>query len=111
MRTFGVEEEFQFLDPETLRPANVGAAVFERLSQDPDWGGVTHKEFLASQVEHASSVFTTLDDARAALLGFRQRVADHATEFGVVAASLGTAPQTTPFPDITEGERYARIVR
>lgn len=111
MRTFGVEEEFQFLDPETLRPANVGAAVFERLSQEPDWAGVTHKEFLASQVEHASSVFTTLDEARAALLGFRHRVADHAADFGVVGASLGTAPETTPFPDITESERYARIVR
>ena len=73
MRTFGVEEEFQFLDPETLRPANVGAAVFERLSREPDWAGVTHKEFLASQVEHASSVFTRLDDARAA--GITQLVA------------------------------------
>jgi len=30
--TFGIEEEFQFLDPETLRPADVGARVFERLA-------------------------------------------------------------------------------
>jgi carboxylate-amine ligase len=111
MRTFGVEEEFQFLDPETLRPANVGAAVFQRLSREPDWEGVTHKEFLASQVEHASAVFTRLDEALVSLLGFRRRVAEHAAEFGVVAASVGTPPQTTPFPDITEVDRYHRIVR
>ena len=111
MRTFGIEEEFQFLDPDTLRPADVAAVVFERLAASPDWHDLTFKEFLGSQVEHASAVFTALGDARAALLGFRHAVSDHAAELGVVAASIGTPPDTTPFPSIADVERYHRIVR
>jgi glutamate---cysteine ligase / carboxylate-amine ligase len=111
MTTFGIEEEFQFLDPQTLRPANVAADVFRALSDAPEWHDVTHKEFLASQVEHASAVFSRLDDARVALAGFRRFVADRAAELGVIAASIGTPPDTMPFPSITDVERYHRIVR
>lgn len=111
MTTFGIEEEFQFLDPATLRPADVGADVFRSLSDSPEWHNVTHKEFLASQVEHASAVFSGLDEARTALVGFRRFIADRAAELGVTAASIGTAPDTAPFPSITDVERYHRIVR
>ena len=111
MRTFGIEEEFQFLDPSTLRPVDVGARVFDRLTADPAWREVTHREFLASQVEHASTVFEELDDARAALIGFRRLIADEGAELGVIAASIGTPPDTTPFPTITDVGRYHQIVR
>jgi glutamate---cysteine ligase / carboxylate-amine ligase len=110
VRTFGIEEEFQFLHPRTLRPMNVGARVFDRLSAKPEWHGVTHREFLASQVEHASSAFERLDDARAALTGFRRLVADEAAALGAIGASVGTPPDTQPFPTITDVERYHRIV-
>lgn len=111
MTTFGIEEEFQFLDSETLRPADVAAYVFGALSSTPEWRDVTHKEFLASQVEHSSVVFTDLEESRSALVGFRRFVADRAAELGVIAASTGTPPDTTPFPSITNVERYHRIVR
>ncbi len=110
MRTFGIEEEFQFLHSSTLRPVSVGARVFDRLSAEPEWRGVTHREFLASQVEHATSVFDRLDDARTALTGFRRRVADEAAALGVIGASIGTPPDTESFPSITDVERYHRIV-
>ena len=110
MTTFGIEEEFQFLDPETLCPANVAADVFRALSDSPEWHDVTHKEFLASQVEHASAVFTRLDTARSSLLGFRRFVAARAAELGVIVASIGTPPDTAPFPSITDVARYHRIV-
>lgn len=110
VRTFGIEEELQFLDPMTLRPANVAADVYASLMASPQWADVTHKEFLASQVEHASAVFSSLEEARHALLGFRRFVADRAEELGVVAASVGTPPQTTPFPTVTDVDRYHRIV-
>lgn len=110
MRTFGMEEEFQFLDPVTLHPANVAREAYERLASMPEWREFTHKEFLASQVEHASGVFSTLEEARSALLAFRTEVARIAADLGVVAASVGTPPDTSPFPTITEGERYQRIV-
>ena len=58
MTTFGIEEEFQFLDPETMRPAEVGAVVFDASRRSPEWHAVTHREFLASQVEHASTMFS-----------------------------------------------------
>ena len=38
-------------------------------------------------------------------------VADLADELGVVAASVGTPPDTTPFPTITDVARYHRVVR
>ncbi|MGY4857477.1 carboxylate-amine ligase [Cryobacterium sp. AP23] len=111
MATFGIEEEFQFLDPHTLRPADVGAQVYERLLAMPAWREVTHREFLASQVEHASVVFDRLDVARAAMVGFRRVVAECAATLGVVVASVGTPPDTTQFPSITDVDRYHRIVR
>lgn len=111
MSTFGIEEEFQFLDPDTLRPVDVAARVFDRLVADPAWREVTHREFLASQIEHSSAVFERLDDAGAALNGFRRFIAREAAELGVIAASIGTPPDTTPFPTITDLERYHHIVR
>lgn len=110
MTTFGVEEEFQFLEPESLRPADVASYVYAALTESPEWRAVTHKEFMASQVEHASAVFTDLAEARSALVGFRRFVADRARELGVVPASTGTPPDTTPFPSITDVARYHRIV-
>jgi carboxylate-amine ligase len=108
--TFGIEEEFQFLDPATLCPVDAGARVFENLAATAEWREVTHREFLASQIEHASAVFERLDDAGAALTGFRRAVAAHASELGVVVASIGTPPDTTTFPSITDTARYQRIV-
>ncbi|WP_350348837.1 YbdK family carboxylate-amine ligase [Agromyces sp. G08B096] len=109
--TFGVEEEFIFLDRETLRPADVAAPLFARLHEDPEWSATTHKEFLASQIEHASPVFDTLGGALPVLSGFRRLVADEAERVGVLAASIGTPPDTLAFPSITHDERYQRIVR
>jgi len=108
--TFGIEEEFQFLDPGTLRPADVADVVLERLKNTPEWHPVAHPEFLASQVEHASAVFERMDDAGRALLGFRRFVADRAAELGVVVGSIGTPPDAAAFPSITPIERYGRIV-
>lgn len=109
--TFGVEEEFIFLDRATLRPADVAEGFFTRLSEDPAWAPVTHREFLASQIEHASPVFTTLSEALPALNAFRRLVADEAAQLGVLGASIGTPPDSLPFPSITHHDRYQRIVR
>jgi carboxylate-amine ligase len=108
--TFGIEEEFQFLDPDTLLPVDAGARVFARLTALPEWRDVTHREFLASQIEHASAVFEEMAVARAAVTGFRRAVAAQAAELGVIVASIGTPPDTTQFPSITDTERYRRIV-
>ncbi|MGO4784136.1 carboxylate-amine ligase [Cryobacterium sp. W22_MBD10_FK3] len=111
MATFGIEEEFQFLDPVTLLPVDAGARAFERLAAMPEWREVTHREFLASQIEHASAVFEEMADAQRAVTGFRRAVAEQAAALGVIVASIGTPPDTTAFPSITDTERYQRIVR
>lgn len=111
MTTFGIEEEFFLLDRETLRPADVAGRVFSRLAATADWGAVTHQEFLAAQVEHASAVFTDLAGAHDALVGFRREVAADASRLGVVAASVGAPPDALPFPTITDEDRYQRIVQ
>jgi carboxylate-amine ligase len=109
--TFGVEEEFIFLDRATLRPADVAEGLFSRLAEDPEWAPVTHREFLASQIEHASPVYRTLDEALPSLNAFRKLVADEAERVGVLGASIGTPPDSLPFPSITHHDRYQRIVR
>ncbi|WP_172979727.1 carboxylate-amine ligase [Agromyces agglutinans] len=109
--TFGVEEEFIFLDRESLRPADVAEGFTTRMQADPEWSATTHKEFLASQVEHASPVFDSLAGARPVLVGFRRMVADEAERTGTLAASIGTPPDTLAFPSITHDDRYQRIVR
>ena len=108
--TFGIEEEFVFLDPETLRPADVAAGAFDHLTANAEWAGITHREFLASQVEHASVVFTSTGTALASLEGFRRELTAEAERLGVVVASVGTPPDALGFPIVTELPRYLRIV-
>ncbi|MEI5585425.1 MULTISPECIES: carboxylate-amine ligase [unclassified Agromyces] len=111
MTTFGIEEEFFFLTPEEMVPANMAEDVYLRLAGDPQWSRVVHREFLASQIEHASAVFTGLGEAGRALLGFRHEVDADAGRHGVCVASIGTTPHTTAFPTIADVDRYHRIVR
>lgn len=108
--TFGIEEEFVFLDPETLRPADVAGGAFDHLHARPEWERITHREFLASQVEHASAVFTSTDAALNALVGFRRELAAEAERLGVVVASVGMPPDAYGFPTVTDLPRYLRIV-
>ncbi|MDF0512437.1 YbdK family carboxylate-amine ligase [Agromyces sp. H3Y2-19a] len=110
MATFGIEEEFVFLDPHTLRPVDVADEAFAHLAAEPAWRAVAKREFLAAQVEHASAVFDTTGQATAALMGFRRELEAEARRFGVVVASVGTPPDALPFPTITDTPRYRRIV-
>lgn len=111
MTTFGIEEEFIFLSPETLLPADIAEDVYSRLAGNPKWGRFVHREFLASQVEHASDVFTDLAAAGDALLAFRREVDADAGRHAVCVASIGTTPDAHAFPSITDVDRYHRVVR
>ncbi|WP_022893791.1 carboxylate-amine ligase [Agromyces subbeticus] len=108
--TFGIEEEFVFLEAENLRPADVGARAFQDLTARPGLQPLTHREFLAAQVEHASAVFTSMSEAQTALVDFRRELVDAAAHLGVVVASVGTPPDAPPFPTVSELPRYLRIV-
>lgn len=109
MRTFGLEEEFMFLDRVLLRPVNIGAQVLASLRGTAQTSAFVHREFLASQIERSSPVFTRLDQAEADLLTFRSRLAAAAAEHHAVAAGVGTPFQAKGRPEITDSARYHRV--
>lgn len=104
MRTFGIEEEFVLLDPMRLAPVDLGAEAVTALQREA--GGVV-REFFPSQVEFASPVFTTADEALATLRSFRSELGEWADANGVIAAGTGTPLRSERLPS-WEG-RYARI--
>jgi carboxylate-amine ligase len=109
MPTFGVEEEFIFLSPKTLQPANVGDDVHaELLGRSPVSRFVSH-EFLASQIERSTPVFERFEQASADLLAFRSRLALAARRRGVLAAGVGAPFQTVGWPAVTNVERYRTV--
>ncbi|BDZ55285.1 carboxylate-amine ligase [Agromyces marinus] len=111
MATFGIEEEFFFLDPQTMLAVGVAADVRRRLADDPRWGEHVHPEFLASQVEFATPVFENMAVAAEQLAAFRREVDADAARHAVCVASVGTPPDAHPFPSITDADRYHRIAR
>ncbi|WP_280680025.1 YbdK family carboxylate-amine ligase [Cryobacterium sp. CG_9.6] len=123
MRTFGVEEEFMFVDSATLHPLPVSTQVQSLLrsrsstaapaptppTAHVDHAPFVHSEFLASQIEHSSPVFDRLDQAEASLLGFRSRLAEAATALNSVAVGVGAPFQTDGWPEVTISARYRRV--
>ena len=109
MMTFGLEEEFILVDPGSLEPVPEAGDVLHSLHDDSSTGLDGTKEFLASQVEHSSRVFSDLGEAMRELTEFRQRVASAARERGLIVASVGLPFQTSAYPTLTPGERYNRV--
>jgi glutamate---cysteine ligase / carboxylate-amine ligase len=109
MMTFGLEEEFMLVDPGSLEPVPEAREILESLRRDASAGADGTKEFLASQVEHSSRVFSTLPEALAEITAFRDRLAATAAERGLGAASVGVPFQTTPYPLLTPGDRYEEV--
>ena len=106
MTTFGIEEEYFLADPQTLLPVNLADPVLGDLAPGP--GAVGH-EFLASQVERATAVFTELAEAEADLMGFRAALTSAAGTHGVLAVGTGTPFDAHPAPTLTDAARYHRI--
>lgn len=109
MMTFGLEEEFMIVDPGSLEPVPEAGDILASLHEDASAGLDGTMEFLASQVEHSSRVFSRLDEAHRDLTEFRQRVAAAASDRGLVVASVGLPFQTAAYPMLTPGERYDRV--
>ena len=95
------------IDPGSLEPVPEAREILASLRESAGADGT--KEFLASQVEHSSRVFSTLPDALAELTDFRRRLAETAAERGLAAASVGVPFQTTPYPLLTPGDRYEEV--
>ncbi|MHA7175982.1 carboxylate-amine ligase [Arthrobacter sp. Sr24] len=109
MLTFGIEEEFVFLDPATLTPAHVAPAIQRELLAAGHKTTEVHHELFQSQIEFASPIFDSREVAASSLAAFRTALMAAATAHGVVVAGTGTPYQKSPAPVMTEDSRYERI--
>ncbi len=108
--TLGVEEEFQIIDPETRE-------LRSHIQQILGDGTVTLNEQIKpemhqSVVELGTDVCGNIADAREQVIRLRSELAMMAGRGGLKIASAGTHPFSHWFDQaITEGERYATIVK
>ena len=108
--TLGIEEEFQIIDPVTRE---LRSHIQEILGE----GKVTLKEQIKpemhqSVVELGTDVCGDMNKAREQVIALRGHLARTAARAGLKIASAGTHPFSHWFDQhITEGERYATIVK
>lgn len=108
--TLGIEEEFQIIDPETRE-------LRSHIQQILGEGTVTLKEQIKpemhqSVVELGTDVCGDIHNARDQVIRLRSELATMAGRSGLKIASAGTHPFSHWFDQhITEGERYATIVK
>ena len=107
--TFGLEEEFMLVDPVTLEQQPRAEAVLARLAESLPPGTSVAHEFLASQIEHASPVFSDLPTALAELSAFRAHLAAAANAEGLLVYSGGMPFQAAAHPTLTDDPRYDRV--
>ena len=105
--TLGVEEEFLLLDPSTGATV-LAAPDLVRMLGEP---GV-RPELMRFQVETATAVCTSLDEAGRELIRLRRLAADAAAHLGCRLVASGVAPYGTPGLDaLTPQPRYQELAR
>ena len=106
--TLGVEEEFVLLDPSTGATVLAAAELVRMLGGEP---GV-RTELMRFQVETASAVCTSLDEAGRELTRLRRLAADAAAQLGCRLVASGVAPYGTPgLAAVTGQPRYQELAR
>lgn len=108
--TFGVEEEFMLVDPQSLAPVPIADAAIGELREAVSGGTVT-SEFLPSQVEFATGVCRTPGEARRDLGGFRRLLGEWAVRHGTLVTPAGTSFAMMEAAPRLRGERYPRIAQ
>ncbi|KAB2352784.1 YbdK family carboxylate-amine ligase [Actinomadura rudentiformis] len=116
--TFGVEEEFLLVDPESREPRLRASEVLGRAGDHPSQGAgaAFHAELLGTQVEAATGVCTGWSGLRGQLREGRERLAEAARAEGLLLVSAGTPVLAGPASALTSGgdapgERFERIRR
>ena len=99
--TVGVEEELMVLDPDTLDLLPVAARVHEELGERVSLRG----ELAAAQIETATPVCDTIDQAAAALAASRRELAAGVAGWARLAGS-GTHPFAAPEGPLRDLPRY-----
>jgi carboxylate-amine ligase len=109
--TFGVEEEYQIVDPETRELRARGGRVLQRAQQDLSEDEVA-PEILTPQIEAMTDVCHTLAEVRDEIVRLRRGVAQAAAKEGGRIAAASTHPfshwRDQP---ITPKQRYENIAQ
>ncbi|MFL4474415.1 YbdK family carboxylate-amine ligase [Paeniglutamicibacter sp. MACA_103] len=93
MRTFGIEEEFFLVHPETRLPVVPGRRVHNELLAVAGGGNSVHPEFMACQVESSTPVCTRREEALEAVTSTRRELSAVARGAGLYLVGLGAPPQ------------------
>src|ERR671938_1879741 len=108
--TFGVEEEYQIIDPETRELIAQGGHVVQRAQQA--LGEEVAPEVLASQIEVMTRVCRTLAEVRDELLRLRREVIEAAAKEGYRIAAASTHPFSRwQEQQVTPKRRYQNIMK
>ena len=106
--TLGVEEEFVLLDPSTGDTVLAAPDLVRMLDGEP---GV-QQELMRFQVETATGVCTSLDEAGRELIRLRRLAAAAAASLGCRLVASGVAPYRTPgLAAVTGQPRYQELAR
>lgn len=110
MRTFGIEEEFFLIDPDTGLPAAPRRRVYNELMALAGGGGSTHPEFLSCQVERSTPTCTGRTEALESVSIGRRELAAAARTAGLRVLGLGTPPRiANGAAAVHPSERYYSI--
>ncbi|GAA5229004.1 carboxylate-amine ligase [Paeniglutamicibacter antarcticus] len=110
MRTFGIEEEFFFIRPDTGYPAAPPQSLHEQIEELDAGNDTIHSELLACQLETSSPVFTHSQEAIDSVSRMRRTLSGLAAEAGLQLHALGTPPRIQPTAaTISASDRYHAI--
>lgn len=109
MLRFGVEEEFMLVDPRRLVPVPRGRDIRDRISVREELAPQIGGEFLAAQLEYATTIHTGITAAVTELAEFRTALGDAAGELAVIPLAGGTPFDVDGAAAIVPTERYLRI--
>lgn len=112
MTTFGVEEEFLLVDPDTGATLPAAAEVLKAAGETPPAapGAALHQELLLSQVEAATAPCVAPAELARQLTHGRGQLSAAARGCGVLLVPAGTAVLGGA-PVFTDGDRFATIAR
>ncbi|RKS22039.1 carboxylate-amine ligase [Arthrobacter sp. AG1021] len=108
-RTFGIEEEFFLVNPQTATLATVPPGLLGDLQGENLAGATLVPELLRPQVELVSGICTRASDALESLLLGRQKLQEACAGAGLAAVATGTPPFLPGATEVSEGQRYEDI--
>lgn len=108
--TFGIEEEFFVISEQTQVIEPLAHDQFIALARDLAKGGV-NRELLQSQIEAATPICRTFEEARQHLARLRVALAEAGREFGLSIIAAGTHPTAEWSEQLkTPKQRYDSVV-